>query len=1197
VTGEIVEIEIVRQFHRSQTTFSFETLIIVDPCVRNFVGHHLEYDEAIVQAAARAGLTAVTLGHRDMLAEVQKRIRGVRCFSHDIWKRFPALARKSPLLEVLWSNLGHFVEICLGLWRVRRMDRQNARPREGVIFVAMLTLHQLLAWSWFAVLFGRRYRPIVLQLGYEPSYYQGPGADLAFRLIEWAVRHDRARLATDSARMAQAYAHLTLAPIDVFPIPLTGRQPETPRHDAPNASTGVAHRVRFVSLGGARDEKGIFDLIAAVIELEELGKAGGISFVIQCNTTDPAIDAAIEDLSRRNLCFVELFRAPLSSDQYKALLADADVVVLPYTRPVYEARSSGVFVEAAGAGKPMIVTADTWLSDELYRFGAGTVCPERDPSALAQAILHLAAGYSEYQRAAQAKQPACLDWHSPKALIEVLMGRRAPGVTSRKDIRVGVLYPWGDILLRRAGASVRTNLMVDFLRDHVDRIRVLQDGKTPTREDGSVRYESVEIGERRPVFHWLFQKYWALACRGPQAGLPIYLWYHLRHRGNRHFRLRIDELVRWADIVMLEYPFWGDVVTPACRRHSKRLVLTHHDMMHLVATDCLPLRRALRRFDIASSLAADATVTVSEQDRQTLAALGVPSAEIRMPVDIAGLAPLANGQSRQLLRELYGIDLGTARVGLFVGSAHIPNRKAAAELRRLALSVGENDAGRTLLFVVAGSCAEPGQLRNFIALGSVDAVALQLLYEATNVVLIPLQQGLGASIKTIEAMAVGKPVIGTALGFRGYPVVSGRDCIVEDMIDRFPDRILELLAIPGRAETMGATARVFAEGYDYHRVNTAYLPLMGLPDDTAPHVAFTEVARPATASAKSLLRKLAEKIGEHGAVDPAVVAFGHDALVRHGMTRESALMLAKIDETRGNLQDALAHYTEASALDPTDFVTRLDRSRLLHRLDRGAEADAEYRRAMALHTRQLWKLSGWAGGMEVAWRFFYQSLPDEALALLQPMLRARAADGEANYLAGLCIQSRGGSPGETLAYYDRALAAGVDEFWVRYQRAPILHQLGRWVAAMRDRWRCHVLRRKDPSLPKHASGVFKRARDDFKAKTWRLFFAGKHRAVIRRAQRQLRDNPNSGEWHYLAAQALHSSRGDGRATLAHYDRALELGFDRFWVLCNRGYLRYERGDIAEAEVDLAAAVALQPDHEMACTRLALVRDAQTQGST
>ena len=997
--------------------------------------------------------------------------------------------------------------------------------------------------------------------------------------------------------MAQAYAHLTLAPIDVFPIPLTGRQPENPRPDAPNASTGVAHRVRFASLGGARDEKGIFDLIAAVIELEELGKAGRLSFVIQCNTTDPAIDSAIDDLARRNFRSVELVRTPLSSDQYKALLANADVVVLPYTRPVYEARSSGVFVEAAGAGKPMIVTADTWMGDELYRSGAGTVCPERDPSALAQAILDLAAGYSEYQRTARAKQPACLDWHSPKALIEVLMGRRAPEVSSRADIRVGVLYPWGDILQRRAGASVRTNLMVDFLRDHVDRIRVLQEGKTPTREDGSVRYELVEIDERRPIFHWLFQKCWALACRGPQAGLPIYLWYHLRHRGNRQFRLRIDELVRWSDIVMLEYPFGGDVVTAACRRHGKRLVLTHHDMMHLVAADCLPLRRALRHYDIVWSQAADATVTVTEQDRKTLAALGVPSVVIGMPVDITGLAPLASGQSRLLLHELYGIELGTARVGLFVGSAHIPNRNAAAELRSLALSASEDDAGRTLLFVVAGDCAEPERLRNFIALGSVDAVALRLLYEATDVVLIPLRQGLGASIKTIEAMAAGKPVIGTAFGFRGFPIVSGRDCIVEDIIDRFPDRILELLAIPGRAETMGATARAFAEGYDYHRVNAAYLPLMGLPDDAAPQVAFTDATRTATAPATSLLRMLAEKIGERGAIDPAVVAFGRDALVRHGMTRESVLMLAKMDETRGNLEDALAQYSEASVLDPADFVIRLDRSRVLHSLDRSAEADTEYRRAIALHTRQLWGLSGWARGMEVAWRFFYQSSLDKALALLQPMLKARPADGEANYLTGLCIQGKGGAPEETLAHYDRALVAGFNEFWVRYQRAPILHQLGRRIAALMDQRRCRALQRKDPSLPKHASGVFKRAPDDFKAKTWRLFFAGKHRAVVRRAQRQLRDDPNNGEWHYLAALALHGLRGDGRATLAHYDRALELGFDRFWVLCNRGYLRYERGDIAEAEVDLAAAVALQPDHEVACTRLALVRDAQTQGRT
>ena len=1193
--------------HHYPTSDAPKIVIIVDPCVRDFVGHHLEYNEAIVQAAAKVGLKVATLGHRDMPAEVQTRVNGVGCFSHDIWKRFPALATKSPLLDVLWSNLIHFVETCHGLRQVRRAGRrQNVQARDGVIFVAMLTLHQLLAWSWLATIFGRRHRPIVLHLGYEPGYYQGPGANLAFRLIEWAVRGGRARLVSDSARMAQAYARLTLAPVDVFPIPLTGRQPperdeppemplENPRQEVSNTSHSTARRVRFVSLGGARNEKGIFDLIAAIIILEESGKADTLSFAIQCNTTDPTIDEAIGDLGRRKFGSVQLIRAPLSSGKYKALLAEADVVVLPYTRHVYEARSSGVFIEAAGAGKPLIVTADTWMSDELERFGAGIVCPERDPSALAQAILDIAARFSEYRQAARAKQPACLDWHSPKTLIEVLMGKRAPNVSPRTEIRVGVLYPWGDILQRRAGASVRTNLMVDFLRAHVDRIRVLQEGRTPAREDGSVRYQSVEISNCRPIFHWLFQKRWALTCRGVQAGLPIYLWYHLRHRGNRQFRLRIHELVHWADIVMLEYPFWGDVVTAACRRHGKRLVLTHHDMMHLVAADCLPLLRALRRYDIAWSQAADATVTVTDEDRQTLAALGVSSVDIRMPVDIAGLAPLADGRSRHLLRELYGIDLGTARVGLFVGSAHLPNRNAAAEVRRLAVSAGARDAGEALLFVVAGGCAEPERQSNFIALGSVDDVTLRLLYEATDVVLIPLRQGLGASIKTIEAMAAAKPVIGTTLSFRGYPIVSGRNCIVEDVVDRYPKRIRELLAVPGLAEAMGTAAYAFAACYDYHRVNATYLPLMGLPDDATPHSVFTDASRPASAPTTPLLRTLGQKISEHKTFDPELVGFLQEALARHGMRRELVLMLARMDEAQDNVADALAHYTEASALDPIDFVIRLDRSRLLRKLCRAAEAEAEYRQAIALHTRQLWGRSGWARGMEVAWRFFYQSLHDQALTLLQPMLKACPEDGEANYLAGLCLQGKGGSAGETLAHFDRAMAAGFDEFWVRYQRAPILHRLGRRFAAMMDWRRCRALQRRDPSLPKHTAGVFTRASDDFKAKTWSLFFAGKHRAVAKRAQRQLRRDPDNGEWHYLAALALHNSKGD--VALAHYDRALELGFDRFWVLCNRGYLRYERADLASAEADLAAAVALQPDHEVARTRMALVHAAQTDGGS
>jgi len=50
--------------------------------------------------------------------------------------------------------------------------------------------------------------------------------------------------------------------------------------------------------------------------------------------------------------------------------------------------------------------------------------------------------------------------------------------------------------------------------------------------------------------------------------------------------------------------------------------------------------------------------------------------------------------------------------------------------------------------------------------GRVDK--LDSYYAATGLVLIPMIEGHGISIKTIEAMAFGKPIVSTSLGFRGF---------------------------------------------------------------------------------------------------------------------------------------------------------------------------------------------------------------------------------------------------------------------------------------------------------------------------------------------------------------------------------------------------------------------------------------------
>lgn len=56
----------------------------------------------------------------------------------------------------------------------------------------------------------------------------------------------------------------------------------------------------------------------------------------------------------------EIYTTPPPSEGYVANFGRSDVVVLNYTHPLYRAGSSGVFAEAILAGKPVLVTDQTW---------------------------------------------------------------------------------------------------------------------------------------------------------------------------------------------------------------------------------------------------------------------------------------------------------------------------------------------------------------------------------------------------------------------------------------------------------------------------------------------------------------------------------------------------------------------------------------------------------------------------------------------------------------------------------------------------------------------------------------------------------------------------------------------------------------------------------------------------------------------
>ncbi len=156
---------------------------------------------------------------------------------------------------------------------------------------------------------------------------------------------------------------------------------------------------------------------------------------------------------------------------------------------------------------------------------------------------------------------------------------------------------------------------------------------------------------------------------------------------------------------------------------------------------------------------------------------------------------------------------------LFIGSDYLPNssgfiKYVAPALPRLkpnkrvvvAGSVSDRikaELGRPLL-----QHYEDGRL---VCLGFVDDLALDALIANAGALLLPIEYGGGSHLKTAEALASGRPIIGTTASFRGFSEYTGlpRVTIANTATD-FETAIHDSLAAPGRRLSDLASPREIA---------------------------------------------------------------------------------------------------------------------------------------------------------------------------------------------------------------------------------------------------------------------------------------------------------------------------------------------------------------------------------------------------
>ena len=167
---------------------------------------------------------------------------------------------------------------------------------------------------------------------------------------------------TDSIQLTQQYEKLGVK-FHTLPIPHTISKPKLKK-----SSTTI----NVTYLGDARTEKGYNYLPHVVQDLwHDYVKSEKISFTIQSyfniNQEESRTIVAFHELQNFPPDKVRLILNPLDQDKYQNLLTDSDIMLLPYDKVNYYARSSGILTESLGCGIPVIVPAGTWLARQFIK--------------------------------------------------------------------------------------------------------------------------------------------------------------------------------------------------------------------------------------------------------------------------------------------------------------------------------------------------------------------------------------------------------------------------------------------------------------------------------------------------------------------------------------------------------------------------------------------------------------------------------------------------------------------------------------------------------------------------------------------------------------------------------------------------------------------------------------------------------------
>jgi len=284
------------------------------------------------------------------------------------------------------------------------------------------------------------------------------------------------------------------------------------------------------------------------------------------------------------------------------------------------------------------------------------------------------------------------------------------------------------------------------------------------------------------------------------------------------FAFRVSRVIREADITQIEQQPSGGLLIPFIKRVLRRpVVVDCHDVFQALRVRHTSIfRRMLETFlEKFAYRNADLLLTVSETEKECLVSNGFQKSKIEVVPNGVDTRFFARSTKSAEIRKKYGLE--GFRAVIFVGNLeYLPNREAIQVLSSV-IAPKVLEEIKDVKFLVVGKRREKTGLPSLTFTGFVDD--LSDLLSISDVAVAPLFRGSGTRLKILEYFSCGLPVVSTSIGAEGLDIKDGVSIFIEDDLESFALRIIELLKNKNLSVAMGTTARMLVTStYDWAHI-------------------------------------------------------------------------------------------------------------------------------------------------------------------------------------------------------------------------------------------------------------------------------------------------------------------------------------------------------------------------------------------